>query len=145
MYTVSSPIVVDFWLWELFKVFKLAEFNLVEEMQGCCKCLWSEQYFSLVPGLTVQPKFNYLKDPIIIKSIPITIELFEAGKFLTPDLRAEQTRCCAFMLPSNTTTDPQPGMEHLWEPQLKLDFNVKSSGQRYDYYRERNFSLNIGW
>ena len=43
-------------------------------------------------------------------AVPITMELSEAGKFLTPERKAEQTRCWAFIFPSNTTTVPQPGV-----------------------------------
>ena len=64
MYTVSSPMVVDFWLLDALRLFKLLELILFDEMHGCCKCLCSEQYLSRVPGLTVQPsKFISNFDP----------------------------------------------------------------------------------
>ena len=64
MYTVSSPMVVDFWLLEVLRIFKLLELILFDEMHGCCKCLCLEQYMSRLPGLTVQPsKFISNFDP----------------------------------------------------------------------------------
>ena len=57
-------------------------------------------------------KRKVLKDEVKmdLQALPITTEMSDAGKLLTPDFRAEHTLCCAFILPSNTTTVPQPGV-----------------------------------